>query len=42
MPKKKKAKKAKISKKQEPMKDHDKFKDVKNKYEKYFSEKPGK
>ena len=31
-----------ISKKQEPMKDHEKFKDVKNKYEKYFSENPGK
>ena len=29
-----------ISKKQEPMKDHEKFKDVKNKYEKYFSENP--
>ena len=31
-----------ISKKQEPMKDHEKFKDMKNKYDKYFSEKPGK
>ena len=29
-----------ISKKQEPMKDHEKFKNVKNKYDKYFSEKP--
>ena len=30
-----------ISKK-EPMKDHEKFRDIKDKYEKYFSEKPGK
>ena len=30
-----------ISEKKEPMKEHEKFKDVKNKYEKYFSEKPG-
>ncbi len=31
-----------ISKKQEPMVDHEKFKDMKNKHDKYFSEKPGK
>ena len=31
-----------ISKKKEPMKDHEKFKDMKNKYEQHFSEKPGK
>ena len=29
-----------ISKKQEPMQDHEKYKDIKNKYDKYFSEKP--
>ena len=33
---------ANISKKKEPMKDHEKFKGVKNKYDDYFSEKPGK
>ena len=31
-----------ISKKQEPMKDHEKFKNIKDKYDKHFSEKPGK
>ena len=31
-----------ISKKKEPMTDHEKFKDIKDKYDKYFSEKPGK
>ena len=31
-----------ISKKQEPMKEHEKFKNMKNKYEKHFSEKPAK
>ena len=31
-----------ISKKQEPMKDHEKFKNEKNKFDKYFSEKPAK
>ena len=31
-----------ISKKQEPMKDHEKFRDIKDKYDKHFSEKPGK
>ena len=31
-----------VSKKQEPMEDHEKYKDIKNKYDKYFSEKPGK
>ena len=31
-----------ISKKKEPMKEHEKFKNIKDKYEKYFSEKPGK
>jgi len=31
-----------ISKKKDPLPDHDKFKDIKNKHEKYFSEKPGK
>jgi len=31
-----------ISKKKEPMKEHEKFKNIKNKYEKYFSKKPGK
>ena len=28
--------------KQEPMKDHEKFRDIKDKYDKHFSEKPGK
>ena len=31
-----------ISKKKEPMEEHEKFKNIKDKYEKYFSEKPGK
>ena len=31
-----------ISKKKEPMEEHEKFRNVKDKYEKYFSEKPGK
>ena len=31
-----------ISKKKEPMKDHEKFKNIKDKYDKHFSEKPGK
>ena len=31
-----------ISKKKEPMAEHEKFKDIKNKYDKHFSEKPGK
>ena len=31
-----------ISKKKEPMEEHEKFKDIKDKYEKHFSEKPGK
>ena len=31
-----------ISKKKEPMKDQEKFRNIKDKYEKYFSEKPGK
>ena len=31
-----------ISKKKEPMAEHEKFKEIKNKYDKYFSEKPGK
>ena len=31
-----------ISKKKDPMPDHEKFKDVTDKYDKYFSEKPGK
>ena len=31
-----------ISKKQEPMKDHEKFREIKDKYDKHFSEKPGK
>ena len=31
-----------ISKKQEPMKDHEKFRNIKDKYDKHFSEKPGK
>tara|TARA_B100001996_G_C18168529_1_gene403481 strand:- start:97 stop:345 length:249 start_codon:yes stop_codon:yes gene_type:complete len=30
-----------INKKKEPPKDADKYKDEKNKYDKYFSEKPG-
>ena len=30
-----------ITKKKEPMNDHEKFKDEKNKHDKYFSEKPG-
>ena len=30
-----------ITKKKEPMQDHENFKDMKNKHEKYFSEKPG-
>ena len=31
-----------ISKKKEPMEEHEKFKDIKDKYKKYFSEKAGK
>ena len=31
-----------ITKKKEPMTDHKKFKDVKDKHDKYFSDKPGK
>ena len=31
-----------ISKTKEPMKDHEKFKNIKDKYDKHFSEKPGK
>ena len=31
-----------ISKKKNPMKEHEKFKNINNKYEKHFSEKPGK
>ena len=31
-----------ISKKKEPMKDHKKFREIKDKYDKHFSEKPGK
>ena len=31
-----------ISKKKDPMKDHEKFRDIKDKYENHFSEKPGK
>ena len=31
-----------ISKKKEPMENHEKFKDIKDKYDKHFSEKPGK
>jgi ferredoxin len=31
-----------ISKKQEPMKEHEKYRDIKDKYDKHFSEKPGK
>ena len=31
-----------ISKKKSPMEEHEKFKDIENKYDKYFSEKPGK
>ena len=31
-----------ITKKKDPMIDHEKFKDTKNKHSKYFSEKPGK
>ena len=31
-----------ISKKKEPMKDHEKFRNIKDKYDKHFSEKPGK
>ena len=31
-----------ISKKKEPMSEHEKFKDLKDKYDKHFSEKPGK
>ena len=31
-----------ISKKKEPMKDHEKFREIKEKYDKHFSEKPGK
>ena len=30
-----------ISKKKDPMPDHEKFKEIKNKYDKHFSEKPG-
>ena len=30
-----------INKKKEPMKDHEKFKNLKNKFDKHFSEKPG-
>ena len=31
-----------ISKKKDPMEEHEKFKNIKDKYEKHFSEKPGK
>ena len=31
-----------ISKKKDPMKEHEKFRKIKDKYEKHFSEKPGK
>ena len=31
-----------ISKKKDPMKDHEKFRNIKDKYSKHFSEKPGK
>ena len=31
-----------ILKKKDPMEDHDKFKNIKDKYDKHFSEKPGK
>ena len=31
-----------ISKKKDPMPEHEKFRDIKNKYEEHFSEKPGK
>ena len=31
-----------ITKKKDPMSDHEKFKNVKEKHKKYFSEKPGK
>ena len=31
-----------ITKKKEPMTDHEKFKEITNKHDKYFSEKPGK
>jgi len=31
-----------ITKKKEPMLEHEKFKDIKDKHSKYFSEKPGK
>mgnify|MGYP001285662157 CR=1 FL=1 len=31
-----------ISKKKEPMKEHEKFRNIKDKYEKHFSEKPAK
>jgi len=30
-----------ITKKKEPMSEHEKFKDIKDKHDKYFSEKPG-
>ena len=41
MKKKKKTKKKK-KKKKDPMKDHEKIKNIKNKYNEHFSEKPGK
>ena len=31
-----------LGKKKEPLKEHEKFRDVKDKYDKYFSKKPGK
>jgi ferredoxin len=31
-----------ITKKKDPMKESEKYKGIKNKFEKYFSEKPGK
>jgi ferredoxin len=31
-----------ISKKKEPMDEHEKFREIKEKYDKHFSEKPGK
>ena len=31
-----------ISKRKDPMKEHEKFKNIKNKYKEHFSEKPGK
>ena len=33
---------AKYFKKKDPMPDHEKFREIKDKYDKHFSEKPGK